>query len=569
MPLFAQNIRCAGEMPGRNSINKADQKGVKVAIFLIVAIFILGLLLDFLIITSRLNGFHIFNNSFFVLFARNETTVIPFLLMFLLLFGLFLFSDRTISTWPHNSGDIFPKNPIRVWGIALSVVLIAWLGDNLILHRFPLSNDEYLPRFQAQIFAAGKIVSFIDPAYKEFGKALTPIFVVYDPLHGSWTSSYLPVYAALRTGFLTIGIESLTNPFLAGLSLVFLAALAKRVWPREASAPLLAVILLASSTQFLINSMTSYAMPAHLCLNLAWLYFYTRRDKWGNLMMPWIGFFALGLHNPFVHALFVAPFLISLLWEKRFKLICYFGAVYAGAILVWFLWWTQVSHLPSDFMKALEFPGSYQLLIQPMNLTLLFSWQSMVASVLAIMTIGCWRDLTPFFRTLAWGCLVTFGFYFFYPVDQVLGWGYRFFYGVLGNFVLLATAGWYRLKELLGLKKAWGFLLLGTGLALLVQFPIRCLQVESFIRPFSRSSQYIQSLPQSFVIINPKEVWYAQLLVRNDPFLLNHPKLLFAQSLAKEQKAKLETMGDVYEIKPEELARYGMHPVSPSLRKQY
>lgn len=285
--------------------------------------------------------------------------------------------------------------------------------------------------------------------------------------------------------------------------------------------------------------------------------------------MPWIGFFALGLHNPFVHALFVTPFLISLLWEKRFKLIGYFGSVYAVAVIAWFFWWTQVSRLPDDFVKTFQLPGSYQVLIQPMNLALLFSWQSLVASVSAVMTMVYWRDLSPLFRTLAGGCLLTFIFYFFYPLDQVLGWGYRFFYGVLGNFVLLATAGWYRLRDIFGLKKAWGFLLLGTGLALLVQFPIRCLQVETFVRPFSRSVRYIQSLPQPFLVIDPYEVWYAQLLVRNDPFLRNHPKRLFADRLSEEQKARLEALGDVHYIEPEELARYGMHPISPPLPKRY
>jgi hypothetical protein len=64
-----------------------------------------------------------------------------------------------------------------------------------------------------------------------------------------------------------------------------------------------------------------------------------------------------------------------------------------------------------------------------------------------------------------------------------------------------------------------------------------------FIRPFSRSSQYIQSLPDSFVIIDPAQVWYAQLLVRNDPFLRNHPKVLFASQVNEDQLAKFKNIG--------------------------
>jgi hypothetical protein len=214
-------------------------------------------------------------------------------------------------------------------------------------------------------------------------------------------------------------------------------------------------------------------------------------------------------------------------------------------------------------MDAFQIPGAYQLLIQPMNLAMLFSWQSLALSVLAILAIRQWTTLPSSFRTLAWGCFLTFGFFFFFFVDQVLGWGYRFFYGVLGNLVLLALGGWYRLRETVGPRKAWGFLLLSTILALSVQFPLRCLQVESFIRPFARSAQYIQSLPYSFVIIDPTQVWFAQLLVRNDPFLRNHPKILFASYLNGDQMARLKTLGTVHAVQPEELARFGLHPIKP------
>jgi hypothetical protein len=177
------------------------------------------------------------------------------------------------------------------------------------------------------------------------------------------------------------------------------------------------------------------------------------------------------------------------------------------------------------------------------------------------MALRQWTNLSSLLRTLAWGCFLTFGFFFFFSWDQVLGWGYRFFHGVLGNLVLVAVAGWFYLKASLGIRKAWGFFLLGTALAVLVQFPLRCLQVESFIRPFARSAQYIQSLPHSFAVINPAEVWFSQLLVRNDPFLRNHPKILFALYLNEDQLAKLKTLGTVHTVKPEELANFGLHPI--------
>lgn len=535
-------------------------EALRIALYLAMAIFVLGLFFALLVWKSGLTSLDLYGNSFNVLYVRNETAVFLLLLLALWLVRPYL-GDRVLAAWPSPlTGDRLAKIP-WLWVIVPTVVLFAWLGDYLVLHNFPLSNDEYLPRFQAQIFMAGKLKALLPPDLREFGKALTPIFVIFDPQEGTWISAYLPVYAALRTGFLALGVESLTGPAQAGLSLLVIAAVARRLWPQEPLAPLLAVVLLASSTQFLITSMTSYAYPAHLCFNLSWLYFYCRGDRLGYLVTPWIGFFALGLHNPFVHALFVAPFLLALLWEKNWKLLIYFGLVYAAGCLWWFSWWTQIVHLSNTDMDAFRIPGAYQLFIQPMNLAMLFSWQSLALTVMAIMALQQWTNLSSCIRTLAWGCFLTFGFFFFFSWDQVLGWGYRFFYGVLGNLVLVAVAGWFYLKESLGTRKAWGVFVLGTALAVLVQFPLRCLQVESFIRPFARSAQYIQSLPHSFAVIDPTKVWFAQLLVRNDPFLKNHPNILFAPFLDEAQLAKLTTLGTVHIVKPEELAQLGLHPI--------
>ncbi len=536
---------------------------LRLALNLAMAIFAVGLLFSLFVWQAGLASRDFYGNSFHVLYVRNETGVFILLFLALLLARPYLLGDRLLSvrTAPLSRDQLarFPW----LWAMVLAMVLLAWIGNYLVLHNFPLSNDEYLPRFQAQIFMTGQVKALLPSQLREFGKALTPIYAIFDPQKGTWISAYLPIYSLLRTGFLALGVEPLTGPVLGGLSLVLIAAVARRLWPQEALAPFIAVILLASSTQFLVTSMTSYAYPAHLCFNLAWLYCYCRGDRLGYLVTPWIGFFALGLHNPFVHALFVTPFLLALVWRKNWRLTLYFAAVYAAGCVVWYLWWTRLVFLRSSGMNAFQFSGFYQFLIQPMNLSVLFAWQSLALTVSVLLAFIYWRKLAPFFKTLIFGCLLTFAFFFFFPEDQVLGWGYRFFYGVLGNLVLVAVAGWFFLKERIGLKKAWELLVLGTALAVLVQFPLRCLQVESFIRPFARSSQYIQSLPCSFVIIDPAQVWFAQLLVRNDPFLRNHPKILFAEYLSGDQLAKLKTLGTVQALTPAELARFGLHPIKP------
>jgi hypothetical protein len=214
-------------------------------------------------------------------------------------------------------------------------------------------------------------------------------------------------------------------------------------------------------------------------------------------------------------------------------------------------------------LSAFRLPGFYQVLIQPMNLSMFFAWQSLALTVPLLMALFYWRQLALVLKLLTFGCLLTYGFFFFFPLDQVLGWGYRFLYGVLGNLVLVAVAGWFQLRDSLGVRKAWGFFVLATAVALLVQFPLRCLQVESFIRPFARSARYIQSLPYDYVVVDPSQVWFAQLLMRNDPFLRNHPRVLFAQYLTPEQLAALSSLGTVHLLQPQELARCGLHPIQP------
>ncbi|MCL4503132.1 MAG: hypothetical protein M1438_14970 [Deltaproteobacteria bacterium] len=541
--------------------NKNNLDSLRLALSLALYIFALGLAFSLLVRQSGLSSLNIYGNSFHVLYVRNETGIFILLFLALLLARSYLLGNHDFSGWPSPlRGDQLARSP-WLWVTVLTVVLLAWRGNYLVLHDFPLSNDEFLPRFQAQIFLAGKIKALLPLELREFGKALTPIFAIFDPQEGTWVSAYLPIYAGLRTGFLALGVESLTGPAMAGLSLVLIAAVARRLWPHESLAPFIAVVLLASSTQFLVTSMTSYTYPAHLCFNLAWLYFYCRSDRLGYLVTPWIGFLALGLHNPFIHALFVAPFLLALVWRRNWRLTLYFGLVYGAGCILWYLWWTRLVVLKSSDMSAFQVPGLYQLIIQPMNLSMLFAWQSLALTVLAFLSLIYWKNLMPFLKILALGCLLTFGFFFFFYLDQVLGWGYRFFYGVLGSLVLLAVAGWFHLKESLGFRKAWGFLVLGTALAMLVQFPIRCLQVESFIRPFARSAQYIQSLPYSFVIIDPTKVWFAQLLVRNDPFLRDSAKILFAPLLDEAQLAKLMSLGKVHIVRSEELAQFGLHPM--------
>jgi hypothetical protein len=500
-----------------------------------------------------------YGNSFFVLFRKNEPVILIILTVSIILLHIAIFCST--GNIINRVGPTINFKTQIVTVLIPSFIAMVFVGNFYIFYNFPLSNDEFLPRFQTQIFSSGLIKSRLPSDLSEFWKSLTPIFVLLDPHSGTWTSAYLPVYAILRTLFFLVGEEALTGPVLGGLSLLLLFLIARRIWPKNQSAPFLSVILLASSSQFLITSMTSYAYPAHLFLNLGWLYCYIRGDRIGYLTAPWVGFLALGVHNPFTHALFVLPFLFSILFKKRWLVTLYFASVYFAGCVTWFIWWIHIAHFQSSNMSVFALPGPYQFAIQPMNIVLLFTWQSLCMSLPFFISAFSLSHLSPVFKLLFISFLLTFVFYFFFPVDQVLGWGYRFIYGCLGNLAILATGGLYMLKDSIGSKKVAMLIAIGTLASLLFQFPIRCYQAHSFTKPFAISFEYLKELPFSFLIIDPSEVWFSQLLVRNDPFLTNVPKIMFSSELSVTQLYKLESHGTVHKVQPEELSKYGMHPI--------
>ena len=79
-------------------------------------------------------------------------------------------------------------------------------------------------------------------------------------------------------------------------------------------------------------------MPAHLALNTIWLWLYSRPDRRAFYLAPFVGVVAIGLHQPIVHALFVAPFLVRLVLQRRWRTVGIFTVIYLAGCLGWFMW---------------------------------------------------------------------------------------------------------------------------------------------------------------------------------------------------------------------------------------
>src|SRR5581483_4333191 len=396
---------------------------------------------------------------------------------------------------------------------------------------------------------------------------IKPTFVDYFPATQSWNQTYLPVYAAMRAAFQAADLQSLLNPFLAAVTVLAVYGTARNIWPQSKANAAVAVALLVSCSQFLLMSMTSYAMPAHLALNAVWLWLYSRPNERKFYLAPFIGVLAIGLHQPIVHALFVLPFLVRLLWQRRWRAVFVFGIVYVAGCVGWLLWRAHFQGIGRGVGSVFNFVNPRAPIIQSMNLLLVIAWASLAAPLLAALGFARFRKLPPILQDAALSCALTFAFYFTFFLDQAHGWGYRYFHGALACFVLVAAAGYERLCVMLGARRALQFVVAGVTMSILVQLPLRCFQAERFVRPYARAAAVLHSIPTDIVGIDPRDAWYAADLVRNDPFLEKRPVIvsLFGQNPAS--VAALSKNGSVRFITRDELARFGLDTARPDFNE--
>ena len=494
-------------------------------------------------------------NVFYVLFARDEPIGLTIVAAFSLGIIVWVKSGMPAMQVPSL---VRPKLVLGL--IAITTLVVCTLGTNLICHNYALTADENLADFQARIFLKGKIQAEVPSNWVDAIRVIKPTYVDYFPASHLWNATYLPVYAAMRAIFQSVNLQSLLNPLLAVSTLLALYGTARNVWPESKTNAVVAIGLLASSSQFLFMSMTGYAMPAHLALNTIWLWLYSGPERRTFYLAPFIGALAIGLHQPIVHALFVLPFLVRLVWQRRWVHTAVFGAVYLAACFFWYKWKMHfmVPAGPGTPKSIFRLANPQMAVIQPMDLLLIIAWSSLATPLLVGLGLARVFKEEPIVQDAILSCLLTFGFYYFFYLDQAHGWGYRYFHGTLACFIIVAAAGFARLSTLVGCQRAQTFLLAGIALSILVQLPLRCFQVEQFVRPYARTAAVIHAMPTNMVALDPRDAWYSADLIRNDPFLENRPLVVSLLGLTPPAVAVLEKAGSVHFFTHDELTKLGM-----------
>jgi len=496
----------------------------------------------------------------------------------LLLIALFLLA----VAWAARSGTL-PSAPGRLdraggaGAAVLTAIVVAIAVYSLsgpIYRNFALSVDEFMAEFDAKIIASGKLLAAISPEWRDYVPALQPIFRLGVPEHAYWMSAYLPMNAALRAVFVLLGAPALHGAVLASVAIVATFGVARRLWPERRDAAVVAVLLLVSSSQFLVMAMTPYAMTAHLALNMLWLWLFLRDTRASHVLAAGVGFVACGLHQVVFHPLFAAPFLLSLLVARRWRLVAWYGAAYAAIGLFWILYWNLVLRLAEAptaqaanvgmtffVQRILEMaeltPSAFGLM--GLNLLRFLAWQSPLAIPLAaVAVLACRRNRT--ITDLAMGMAMTLVVMLLLMPYQGHGWGYRYLHGFLGSLALLGAQGFVCLTErgADATRQATSAVLTSIAVALLVLFPWRAYQVRAFVTPYAAAAEGIARSRADVVLIDPADMWFGIDLVRNDPFLHTPPKVAFLGFVDKAHLTDLCRRYDVAIFDREDAQRFGI-----------
>lgn len=481
-----------------------------------------------------------------------------------------------LSAWrfaPGAAPRLLVSPPIAAAAFALLVLLACWAGTWLVFGGYALTRDEIAADFDAAFLAHGLLIAPVPAEWQSWTQALMPQFMLPVPPNVGWLSSYLPGNSALRAlGVATIGADWV-NPILAAVALLALYRIGRRLWPDERVLPLLPLLFLGSSMQFLAMAMTSYAMPAHLAFNLIWLACWLRRDRRGDAGALLAGFVATGLHQVLFHPLFVLPFLVEMWLSGQRRRALTYVAAYAAIGLFWICYW-QIALAGHAAGHAPAGPGGIAYLLErvkelllsinasaftlmALNLARLLSWQNIVLIPFALLAWPAIRRAEGIARPLAAGLALTALTMLILIPWQGHGWGYRYLHGFLGSFALLAAYGWASLRGRPDARRAFTALLAGTSISLLI-LPVHLKQAHDFALPYRNADAAIRAAPADVVLIDGTGLLYADDLVRNRPDLANRPLTMDLNMLDAAQIAELCRTRRVARFAIAEGARFGI-----------
>jgi hypothetical protein len=416
----------------------------------------------------------------------------------------------------------------------LGVIALCFAGHYLVLDGYNLTRDEQMVSFDAWIFRHGALVWPLPAGWQSDAGALNLMFMLPAEHPEAWISGYLPGNAALHAVVDSLTDPALTAPLLTGLSVPLLWSVARKLWPGDGEATAIPVILLLTSGQVLLSGMTTYAMAAHLCFNLAWLRLFLVDRRTADGAALGLGWLATGLHQPLFHPMFVAPFLLLLLIERRWLRLAIFAAGYTAIGLFWLSWPGQMLALvsPSDSAAA---TGGTELVTRLLgalatnsallpllcaNLLRFATWQN-VALLPLLFAAGAVIRQDRMAGALALGLILPVVVLTIVLPWQGNGFGYRYVHPALGNALLLAGYGWRRLAPLHDRLRP--FLAAASIATLLILGPLWLALSHARYAPFAQANAAIEASGADYLVFDSRRGISYGSLVTNRPDLANRP----------------------------------------------
>jgi hypothetical protein len=464
-------------------------------------------------------------------------------------------------------GPLLNKLDLKSWMVFVAagfVVAVGGLGARWVFSDYGVSADEFLADFDAKIISSGAFAAHIPDQWRAFAPALQPKFMVLSGDHSTWSSGYLPINAMFRALADAVHLRSILNPAFSAVAILLTWRIGLDLWPSLPRRAIAASLLMPCSSQLLVMSMTSWAAPAHLALNMIWLWLFLRRRPSTDVAAIVVSLLATGLHQSLFHPLFAMPFVAELWLGRQWRRASVLTAALVVVTLFWLSYWritvgltAAVPGAPSPanvsvVTRAIELLVDFKfsdLGLFAANLLRFLAWQNLITVPLALIGVRDALERNGPLRAMAVAvCIAPIVFIALIPT-QTHGWGYRYLHGYLGCFALLALSGWIRLSANLSIDdRQRGIGLLGSAATIssVFFFSFQAYQAHRFNQPYAAAHKAIQRSDADVVLVDNLLIGFdGGGLVRNDPFLTNRPKVMLLELLGAQQQADLCRRGTV------------------------
>lgn len=442
--------------------------------------------------------------------------------------------------WPepvHRLVALFGAAPATVSLVCAGVLAAGCLG---VFHQYPLCMDEYAAVFQSKVFGAGRLTAQLPPALIDrlVPPSFNGSFLFASSVTGQGIEGYWPGFALLLAPFERLGVSWLCNPLISGAAVYLIFKITLQISNDRRAAGWAMLFALASSA-FLAYGMSYYSMQAHLAANLLFAYLLFEVSPRRAFAAGLVGSLALLLHNPMPHALFAAPWLVSLALQRRhWPSLATVALGYLPGLCVFAYWLVLRGAIVLPDPDALAGVGSGVFGL-PDGVTFdarvsstikLSLWAAPCLLMFAAFGVGEYRHDRRV-RLLAWSAALTFAGYWLVRIDQGHGWGNRYFHSAWGVLPVLAGLA-------LGRRHSDAKLVSFAGacavLGALLLVPLQLHQIETLISRQLERFPARQGPGNNVVFVKTEGASYVADLVQIDPFLRDRDLLLVSQGAQRD-----------------------------------